>query len=69
MHTLQKPQSNKNNKKMDGVKISIKLHLNFRFAISREILNFQSFPARSNSENINDSTEGKKTTNSTSLRI
>ena len=54
---------------MHGVKISIKLHLKFKFAISREILNFQSFPARSNSESINDSTEGKKTTNSTSLRI
>ena len=46
---------------MHGVKISIMLYLNFRpFAISRKILNFQSFPARSNSENINDSTEGKK---------
>ena len=54
---------------MHGVKISIKLHLKFKFAISREILNFQSFPARSNSENIYHSTEGNKTTNSTSLRI
>ena len=53
-----------------GVKISIRLHLNFRqFVISREILNFQSFPARSNSENIYHSTERNKTTNSTSLKI
>ena len=55
---------------MHGVKISIKLHLNYRqFANSRKILNFQSFPAGSNSENIYHSTEGNKTTNSTSLRI